>query len=104
MDFSPDTNTEVSVSDSSAWIPNLALELTMRGVLFKNTLFACDRETVCKYFPIGHSEWLDAPNFSQPRNFMTVTVVGGKVLVAGGKTLNKLGTTFNGTYLYLIYH
>ena len=51
-------------------------------------MFACGRETDCFWIPIGHDEWIVAPNYIEPyRSFMTMVVVSGLVFIAGGRTI-----------------
>ena len=87
MDFSLETKVVTPYTDSASWIPRLDLGFHIRGVMYNDTLFACDRDTACKQLPIGHSEWINVSNFREGRNFMSLTAVDGKVLVSGGRSV-----------------
>ena len=70
-------------------------------VIYKGILFACDRESACVWLPIGHHEWITAPNFNEPyRSFMTMVVVNGLVFMAGTRTFGAGRLFVTHTKLY----
>lgn len=88
MDFSPETKRTIAYSDPKFWIPSLELGALIRGVMFKRNMFACDRDSKCKYLPIGSSQWLDAPSYNAShRSYGAMAVLNDdRVMVSGGRS------------------
>ena len=85
-DYSPTTNQSLLTSDPSSWIPQVFLGNTVRGVYFRTTIFVCDSDSLCKNLPIGHSHWIDAPNYQESkRTYFTMNMVVDRILIAGGR-------------------
>ena len=85
-DYSPTTNQTLLIGEPSSWIPQLFLGNIVREVYFRSSIFACDIDSLCKYFPIGHSHWIDAPNYQESkRSYFTMNMVVGRILIAGGR-------------------
>ena len=85
MDFSPESKKTITYQDASSWIPRLELGPHVWGAMFQGYLFACDRLSKCKYLPLGHSQWLDAPNYEVSyRSWAIMTVVDDNVMISGG--------------------
>ena len=89
LDFSISTNVSTIHTSPDSWIPPPNIGEFIRGVYFKDSIFACDRTQICKQLPIGHSQWIDIANYQEPeRSAMTLTIADGKILLAGGKTIS----------------
>ena len=87
LDFSLSRKVSTIHDTLESWIPPLTLGLTVKGVYFRESLFVCDRERICKRLLIGHSQWINVPSYQElERSGMTLTVVDGKLLIAGGRT------------------
>ena len=88
LDFSISTNVSTNHTAPGSWTPPLSIGALPRGVYFKDSIFVCDRVQLCKQLPIGHSQWIDIANYQEPeRSAMTLTIVDGKIFVAGGRTI-----------------
>ena len=86
MDFNPKTNVTTLVDDASSWIPTSAIASNVKGVYHQDGIFLCSRYGACKHFPIGHDEWIDVPSLNATERYLpAMAVVGGKVLVTGGR-------------------
>ena len=89
LDFSLSTNVSTFNTAPDTWIPLQSFGPMLRGGYFKDSFFVCDSIQICKQWPIGHSQWIDIPNYQElERHGMSLTPVGGKMLVAGGEAIS----------------